>query len=128
MNKRLFYFLPALAWFILSFYLLTIPGPQVPKINWLDKIQGDQLVHIALFGILVSLVILPLQRLLSRPTFTLMLWVSLFALAYGIAMEFVQEYFVDNRSFDFFDMVADGAGSFIPTFYWKYAQERKTAT
>lgn len=40
-----------------------------------------------------------------------------FCLSYGIAMEFVQKYFIPNRSFDAGDIIADGIGSIIGVLY-----------
>jgi VanZ family protein len=127
MNSKIKYFLPAVFWFLLSFYLLTLPGSAVPKISWFDKIQADKLVHVGMFAILVVLVLLPMQfrsrsPLLLKTVFA----VALVALAYGIAMEFVQEYFVPNRSFDVFDMVADGVGCFSGVLCWKYLLKKRS--
>ena len=36
--------------------------------------------------------------------------IGFLALAYGIAIEFVQKYFIPNRSFDVWDILADGLG------------------
>ena len=45
------------------------------------------------------------------------LWIGIFCLGYGIVMEFVQKYFIPNRSFDVGDIIADAAGSAIGVFY-----------
>lgn len=46
------------------------------------------------------------------------------ALVYGIAMEFIQQYFVVNRSFDTGDIVADAIGCLIGYgFSWKYIKK-----
>lgn len=42
--------------------------------------------------------------------------IALCALVYGIAMEFVQKYFVSNRSYDNWDIVVDGMGAFAAFF------------
>ena len=39
------------------------------------------------------------------------LTIAIIGIAYGIAMEFVQMYWVPNRSFDVGDILADAAGS-----------------
>lgn len=39
--------------------------------------------------------------------------IGLLCLCYGIGMEFVQKYFIPNRSFDVTDMMADGIGCVI---------------
>ena len=35
-------FIPAIAWFITSFILLTLPGSDIPKYNFLEKIYFDK--------------------------------------------------------------------------------------
>ena len=44
--------------------------------------------------------------------------VAVYSLFYGIAMEFVQKYFVPNRSFDVADMLADGIGCVLGLYIW----------
>jgi VanZ family protein len=39
--------------------------------------------------------------------------VAFYFFLYGIAMEFIQKYFIPNRSFDIADIIADGIGSAI---------------
>ena len=127
MNRKIKYFLPAVFWFLLSFYLLTLPGSAVPKISWFEKMQGDKLVHIGMFAILVLLVLLPMQFRSDSPlSLKTVFAVAIGALAYGIAMEFVQEYFIPNRSFDVFDMVADGVGCFSGVLCWKYLLKKRS--
>jgi len=38
-------------------------------------------------------------------------WIALSGCVYGIAMEFVQKYWIPNRSFDIGDIIADTIGS-----------------
>jgi len=129
MNRRVIQFLPAIFWFLLSFYLLTLPGTRFPKINWFNKIQGDKLVRIGMFAVLVTLFLWPSKTKWLQPSFfKVALLIALTALCYGIAMEFVQENFIPNRSFDTWDMVADGVGSFIPVFYIWFLIKRRIAT
>jgi len=82
----------------------------------MDAIQADKIVHIGLFGMLSFLFFLPFIKFPSsfEQKRQSILWIALGALAYGIIMEFVQKYWVPNRSFDGYDIVADGVGSFLP--------------
>lgn len=43
--------------------------------------------------------------------------IGLGCLCYGVVMEFVQKYFIPNRSFDVGDIVADGIGCAVGVFY-----------
>jgi VanZ family protein len=109
----------AVIWFLLVTTLLCIPGTRLPKITWQDKIWLDKWVHIFLFMILVIL----WSKLYShkkntqsasRKIFFKIMVVGCF---YGIAMEFVQKYFIPFRSFDLGDIIADGVGCLAGFFY-----------
>ena len=45
------------------------------------------------------------------------LWLAIIWTIYGVGMEFVQRYFIPNRSFDPGDIMADAAGCGIGFFY-----------
>ena len=112
-------FAPAITWSIISVVLLTIPGSAFPKENWLDKIWFDKWVHIGMFAIMVSLWCWAMLKIYSvskrlRPVF---IWIGLLSLSYGIGMEFVQKYFIDNRSFDEGDIIADAVGCSLGVFF-----------
>ncbi|MEO7983052.1 MAG: VanZ family protein [Bacteroidota bacterium] len=106
-------------WLIISTVLLTIPGKAFPKENWLEKIWFDKWVHIGMFSIMVFLWCWAMQRMKFEKAklkkafvFIALLW-----LAYGAGMEFVQKYFVPNRSFDTGDIIADGVGCLAGLLY-----------
>lgn len=105
-------FIPAISWLIISVGLLTIPGSAFPKENWLDKIWFDKWVHIGMFAIMVTLWCWGMLKLYSVSTRlrTVFIWIGLLCLSYGIGMEFVQKYFINNRSFDEGDIIADAVG------------------
>jgi len=105
------FFYPVL-WLIISTILLTLPGKAFPKENWLEKIWFDKWVHIGLFAIMVFLwcwsalrLNLEKEKLKRMFIFFAVIW-----LAYGTGMEFVQKYFIPNRSFDTGDIIADAVG------------------
>ena len=109
--------IPAIIWFTLTLILLTLPGKDLPKIGWMDDLQVDKLVHIFLFSVLVTLffwgIVSTKPGIANKRTLAS---IAVSALLYGIAMEFVQKYWIPNRSFDKWDIVADGVGSFLPVF------------
>lgn len=51
-----------------------------------------------------------------RKRYSIILLIAIASLCYGIVMEFVQKYFIPNRSLEIADMVADGTGSLLA--YW----------
>jgi VanZ family protein len=101
-------YLPALCWWLLTLYLFTLPGSAIPKVSWLDKYQADKWVHAFLFLVLVWLMYLP-----ARPSRHSLWAVVPLAIAYGIAIEFVQQYWVVHRSFDIDDIAADALGCLL---------------
>jgi VanZ family protein len=107
--------LPGILWFLFILYLLTIPGKDLPEVSWMDYIHGDKLIHMFLFFMLTFLfywgIVSSKPRVYSRK---LVLVIAILGLLYGIALEFVQKYWIPNRSFDGWDIVADGIGSFLP--------------
>jgi hypothetical protein len=108
-------FIPAIAWFILSIILLTLPGSSFPKENWFDKIWIDKWVHIGMFAILVTLCCWAmLKKYPVGPGLRkIFIRIGLIGIAYGIGMEFVQKYFIPNRSFELGDIAADATGSVL---------------
>lgn len=116
--KKAIYFLPAFLWFVLIFILLIIPGKNLPEVTFLDKIYFDKWVHITLFAVQVYLSYTALKKIypLSSAVF---LNAAIYAWLYGIAMEFVQKYWVPNRSFDVTDIIADGVGCLIAYFIFR---------
>ena len=117
------FFYPVI-WLIISIFLLTIPGTAFPKANWLEKVWFDKWVHIGMFAIMVflwcwALLKMNLSKEKLKKAFILS---ALLCLAYGIGMEFVQKYFVVNRSFDNGDIIADGVGCLAGLFYsnWRF--------
>jgi VanZ family protein len=117
MKLKLNAFLPAIAWFIISFILLALPGKKLPQEHWFDKIQADKLVHAFLFGVLVYLWYQPWKPAWDKNFLGKALIICFLAFDYGVAMEFVQKYYVPNRSFDVWDIVADGVGCMLPYFW-----------
>jgi len=97
----------ASVWFAFTTYLLVIPGDALPKTNLVSIPYFDKLVHIGLFAILCALWLK--SRKNRSATFNVI--VVLATIAYGVAMEFVQRDFVENRSFDVVDIVADSFGA-----------------
>ncbi len=100
----------AISWFALVTYLLCIPGKKLPLIWWVGLFQVDKLIHFILF--------FTLCMLFCKTTFAIQktqqwFWGIAFTCSlYGLGMEFVQENFIPNRSFDVWDIVADTIGSF----------------
>ncbi|MBO9618851.1 MAG: VanZ family protein [Niabella sp.] len=123
--KRKFILIIALIYFIVTVILLTLPGSDFPKADFLEKIHFDKWVHIGMFALLVFLWDAWLAGGKQITPFKKFIIVGVVALAYGILMEFVQKYWIPGRSFDVTDMAADGVGCIIGLLASKYLLRKK---
>ncbi|MDX2046418.1 MAG: VanZ family protein [Chitinophagaceae bacterium] len=110
---------PGIAWVILIFVLLALPGSSFPDAGFLNIPHLDKVVHFILFWILVYLWAFYFSGKQPPVSFfrRIILVIAILSCAYGIAMEFYQKYFVANRMFDGGDVIADAAGAFGGFFY-----------
>jgi VanZ family protein len=117
--KALRYFVPAVLWILLILFLCTLPGSDIPSSSFLDKIHFDKIVHFGLFGGIVFLVSLGIywQKKLISPLTLLLLVIG--TAAYGLAIEFIQKYWVVGRSFDMYDVLADTLGAIAGIWVFK---------
>jgi len=108
----------AVIWLLIVTTLLCIPGTQLPKIKWDDKIWFDKWIHVLLFMILVMLwnKVYSGKKNIHLNTRKIFFQIMIVGFVYGILMELVQKYFIPYRSFDLMDILADGAGCAIGYF------------
>ncbi|TAD91333.1 MAG: VanZ family protein [Bacteroidetes bacterium] len=110
LNKTAAYAL-AVCCLLATTYLLTLPGNSLPQSTWFDAVGFDKWVHVGLFGGLTGSWFLPFRAGWNTRFFrTVAIVVAALVLAYGVGMEFVQKWYVPNRNFDVWDIVADGVG------------------
>ena len=93
--------------------LFFLPGSALPKENWLDVIHFDKWVHVGFFALLLFL-----WRFYFPTGKKYHVIIMVLALSYGLGVEAVQHYFIENRSFDLLDVIADVAGAITGTLYW----------
>jgi VanZ family protein len=109
-------FIPGIAWFFVVLYLLCLPGSDIPKLSWTNNIIFfDKWVHTALFGILTLLFCLPFNKSLFTKKQRLQYFIKI-AIAvsiWGLAIEFIQRFYVPGRDYDLFDWAADSLGSLL---------------
>ena len=110
---------PAIGWFFLSTVLLCLPGSQFPKYNWFSQVQFDKWVHIGLFSMLVLLICWGFwsHKKEEAPLLKPFILIASSAILYGIGMEYVQDGWIPNRSFDLGDIWADAAGSLVGVWF-----------
>lgn len=83
----------------------------------MDFYQADKLVHIFMFFALSFLFSFAIRN--SAKKYSLILMIAVGGIIFGIAMEFVQKYFIPNRTCDVEDMIADGIGCLTAYFWWR---------
>jgi VanZ family protein len=107
---------PTVFWSVFIFLLLAMPPLRINQEKPLELSGLDKTIHFLLFGIMVWVwgyyqkTVLPAGKNLPVP----LLFITLISTAYGIFMEYVQDWV--GRDFDVWDMVADAAGAITAFF------------
>ncbi len=121
--KKFVAYIPVVTWFLLTTFLLVIPGSDLPKDPFLEAIYFDKWVHIGLFGLLTIFGCYPsLKNNNYKKTF---IRITVAVIVYGIVMEFIQKYFTEGRSFDITDIIADAVGAILGYFFIIYMAQKK---
>ena len=116
MNKKISTIWVAIAFFALATILFLLPGSSFPKQNWwtpfFKTIRVDKIVHAVIFFLLVYLWCKTIYyRTVIANRKKVFLFILIFFITYGVVVEFVQENFIENRSFEVYDILADAAGA-----------------
>lgn len=82
--------------------MLVLPNETFPEVKIVDI---DKVVHIIVFGGMTF------NFYMWKPNYKIHILIG--GIVYGIAMEFVQEYWCVNRSFAISDMIADAIGCLV---------------
>ena len=107
------WFLPAIAWLIISTILLVLPGDDLPTSGLFGIENFDKIVHLGMFSLLTILFVYPFIKAgKSRKAVVRITIMTVFSVvAYGFVMELVQKYWASDRSFDLVDLLFDTVGS-----------------
>lgn len=116
-------FIPGIAWFFVLLILLCLPGEDLPETNdWLNKIYFDKWVHTGLFGLLAILFMAPVfaSGLSLKKKLIYVIIIAFAVSLWGLTTEFIQHAFIDGRTFDLFDWMADTCGAISAIFLSKH--------
>jgi len=104
-----------LSWTLLTIILLCLPGSIVPGQGFFAIENLDKIIHVVIFGMNVLFWGWHYQTAEYSPAAKrwIILGATLSMIALGVVMEYVQLYFIPNRSFDSWDIVADAVGSIL---------------
>ncbi|MEO6637037.1 MAG: VanZ family protein [Ginsengibacter sp.] len=119
-------FLPGIAWFFIVLVLTCMPGNDVPKIGWLENLNFDKWVHAGMFGGLTFLFSFPFFKsgFSNIERLHYFIRIALAASIWGLAIEFIQKYFVISRDFDLLDWAADSVGAAIALWFCRYCNKK----
>ena len=109
------YFIPAVLWAVIIFWLSATPGERMPDLSFWNLLQPDKVGHLGVYAILVAATLWAFYRFYERNKipFVVVLSVVFFAILYGIGIEFMQFYFFSGRNFDVLDILANIMGCLI---------------
>lgn len=108
-RSSLISFFLTLIWAAVIFYLSTMPGPQLPRIDWL--MTPDKFGHAGVYGILATGLFFSLKPYFPNSN-RVYYWPFILASSYGVAMECIQYGFFPDRYFELWDIVANIIGAF----------------
>ena len=107
----------AVLWALAIMVLTLMPGNDLQGWPWAERVQLDKWVHAFLFG--VQCVLLGMAFARTRPSggrIRPYLLAAVLAIAYGGAIELIQEAMGDGRHGDVLDLFADTVGVLLG--YW----------
>jgi len=121
--KTIYFILPFLLFlfcFLGSIYLFRIPGDDLPTMIWLKIPFLDKIIHVGIFFTLCTTATSVKSRFSKgKISYPFVLVISLLFISYGIGVEFYQKNYVEGRSFELTDILADTIGClfFVLWFY-----------
>jgi hypothetical protein len=115
--------LSAMTWAAVIFVLCATPGRYIPSANWLDLLSFDKLVHLSVFLVLNSLLILIIVEK-KFPLFMIFFFTAL-AILYGASLEWMQAHVFSERSADWKDVIANTAGCLVAVGFTKRIKNLK---
>lgn len=119
MKYHIFFFL----WLIAIFVESSFPSTAFPKV---EIFNADKIVHVGVYGLLAFLCYISLihQRKFKSFYSNPFIWSLFICTLYGASDEFHQ-YFVPNRSCEFWDWIADFFGVILAILLIKYFLEKR---
>ncbi len=129
MNPR--YLIPALIWSLLIFWIISLPGSSIPKTPLLQLPHFDKFVHVSIFMVFAFLLAFGIDKQevkgIQRNIYTITIAICVI---YSTGTEWLQHNYVPGRHGDFWDILANLAGSLtglmiylhrisLLSFFWK---------
>jgi VanZ family protein len=108
-----------IGWTVGTIFLLCLPGSAIPSEGVFATEGIDKVVHFILFGGIVLLwgFNLYFRRFEKSKWRNIIVLLTFISVGLGIGLEFLQLYYIPNRSFDGNDIIADSAGAITAAIY-----------
>ena len=106
-------FWPAIIWTVIILLLSFMSGKSFPSASWMDWFKLDKWIHAFLYFTLFILGFLPLHHRDVKGKKANVVYLILFCFFLGVFTEVIQELFLEDRSGDLPDMVANSIGVFF---------------
>jgi len=107
-------------WFIIVFLLSTMQISNVPKSPLFALPHFDKIVHFTMYFIAVTLWQTDYYKTKTELPTNIVFRILLSTIAYGLLMELIQKYLIQNRSGNFFDALANTAGVLFAFILFRY--------
>jgi len=115
-----------LLWLLVCTVLLLLPGSQFPSPKWWMFSGLDKVIHVLIFfGFTLSFSVCSLIYWKKKASIRLFYWIAFWFFLYGVAIEFLQKWFIPFRSFSLWDIAADGLGCLLALVIMKFLSKRK---
>jgi hypothetical protein len=115
-------FIPGIVWFIIVCFILFLPGHDVPQMgDWLQSIDFDKVIHMSMFGILITLLCWPFYRsgISPKKKNKYFILIALAGCFWGYSSELIQKYWAIGRDYELMDWLADSLGCFLAWLFSK---------
>jgi VanZ family protein len=103
----------AVLWALAVLVLTLMPASDVPGWPWAEVVHLDKIVHAVLFGVQCVLLGLALRGDRATGALAVLLPAVVLAIAYGGAIELLQQAMGAGRHGDWADLAADAAGALL---------------
>jgi VanZ family protein len=105
-----FYLFLWITWLITISFLLLMPGENIPN-SGIDIPHLDKYLHFIMFAVLSFLFLLQKVKRKQKVTIREKIAVCLVIVCFGLIVEIIQECFILDRHFDWWDVVANTLGT-----------------
>ena len=116
------YFKWGLLWSLFILIICLLPGNNLPKNTFLEDIYFDKIIHVFLYMVLFILVFLGANKMTKHSFFV----AFIYSFFYGVLVELIQHYLIEDRYGDINDVFANFVGVIFGIIFVKIKKKYKT--